>query len=156
MAGWRRQEGQHSFLQQPTPGLSLRGHRTLPEWLVGSLSRDIWRLNVAFKGMEMTGNPTNWPGICYTQRDSLRDMYVEAGILFTYSSQNQIFTGSCSIVCSRHYSKMRRKTLYVLLLRRTILLKDKSCRATRRWTFLYRISVSWEQFSLDQCTWRGH
>lgn len=107
--------------------------------------------------MEMTGNPTNCPYACLSTGIT-SGIYMEGGVLFTYSSQNQSIYGEllyclCPGIIPGWGGKL---CLHLLLLRRIIFLKDKSCRPTRRSTFLYRISVSWEQFSLDQCTWRAH
>lgn len=43
------------------------GHGTLLEGLVGSLRRDIWRLNVAFKAWRWQGTPQTGPILVYTQ-----------------------------------------------------------------------------------------
>lgn len=107
--------------------------------------------------MEMTGNPTKWPYAClYTGIASV--IYMEAGVLFTNSSQNWSIYGEllyclCPSILPGWGGKL---CLHVLLWRRTVFLKDRSCRPTRRWTLLHTISVSWEQCSLDQCIWRAH
>lgn len=111
--------------------------------------------------MGMTGNPTNWPYPCL-YIGTASGIYVEARIsVFTYSSQNQSVYGEllCPLL-SRHYSRMRRKTPSkspLLLLRTMVFLKDRSCRPTRRWTFIYRLgcfmrTIFFRQMHLNSST----
>lgn len=87
----REAEGWHSFLQQLALAPLCCGHSTLLEWLVGSLRRDIWRLNVAFKAWRWQGTQQTGPILVYTQGQP--QGYIWKQVLFIYSSQTQSIYG---------------------------------------------------------------
>lgn len=120
----------------PLPAPLCCGHGTRLEGLVASLRKDIWRLNVAFKAWRWQGTPQTGPILVYTQGQPQGYIWKQESYLPT-PLKLKVFTGSCSIVCVQAlFQDEEGNCLHVLLLRRIVFLKDKSCRPTRRWTFL--------------------
>lgn len=103
------------------------GHGTLLEWLVGSLRRDIWRLNVTFKAWRWQGTPQTGLIPVYTQ--GLPQGYTWKQESIYLLSKLKYLGGVALLFLSRHYSSMRRKTLSTFLsVDNNVISKSKNCR----------------------------
>lgn len=152
--GWRTSI--YLFLQQPVPGTSLLCTPSVEQrdTVTGSLpAARCWhglRFNQegTYEGEMLYlrhGNdkkPHKLALSLFIHRVCLRDIYgrKNLSIYLPFAKSKYLWLLCCLL--SRHYSRMRRKTVSKspLLPRRMIFLKDRSCRPTRRWMLIYRIS----------------